>query len=72
MTSPDPIEQELILAQRAYLKGIARRRAAVLAANQKGPDGKPLKTIYKIAQILGVKESAIRSILKTAEKGEGP
>lgn len=74
----DQIERKLSRAQRAYLKAIADRRAAVVEAYQQrepseGDDGKP-KSIYRIAQILGVKESAIRSILKTAadleRKGE--
>lgn len=70
MTAPDPIEQELTLAQRAHAKGIERRRAAVVAARQLGPDGKPLKSIYRIARVLGVDERTVRAILKAAENGE--
>ena len=67
MTAPDPIEQELTLSQRAYVKAITRRRAAVVAAREPGPDQ---KSIYRIAKVLGVEERTIRSILKTAEKEE--
>ena len=74
----NPLERELLLADQAAKRGVARRRAAIVAANATGPDGKPLMTIYRIAQVLGVKESAIRSVLstagalKSAEKEEKP
>jgi predicted transcriptional regulator len=62
----DPIESELVKAQKAYTAGIerlrARRAAAVLAARE------ARWTTYRIARTLGVDIKTVDAILKAANK----
>ena len=69
---PDPIERELIHAQRAYRQSRAaatRRRDAVMRAwNTLGPDGARVWTDWRIAKALHVDPSTVRAIIAAAER----